>query len=240
MEVQMISSVNSMSSNLYWLTQSMTRPEPKNVFSKMDENQDGSLDKTELKTFAEDLSKKTGQTVDEDTLLSILDTNKDGIISEEEFNAGREKIQSQYGFPNPGDIFKKLDSNQDGSLDTTEAQAFASELSKKTGKTVDGETLITTLDSNKDGVISEDEFKNGREDVEKLFGLPSAPPPPTQASNSNDLLSTLLMNATGSDTSGNSTESTTTYQNLTNLLLNSYVASNASLLGKSNTLSLSA
>ncbi len=94
----MISTVNSTSDNLYWLTQLTMQKKPEDIFTKMDQNQDGSLDSTELKTFAEELSEKTGKTIDEATLLSILDTNRDGIISKDEFRAGRDKMETQFGF----------------------------------------------------------------------------------------------------------------------------------------------
>jgi Ca2+-binding EF-hand superfamily protein len=236
-----------MSNNAYWLTQLTKQKKPEDFFTKLDQNQDGSLDTTELKTFAEKLSGRTGQTVDEATLLSMLDTNRDGIIGKDEFIAGKDKIQTQFGFPNHQDIFKKFDANQDGSLDMTELQTFASDLSQKTGKTIDANTLITTLDTNKDGVVSATEFKDGKENVQKQFGLhhPSHMKKPDSSSSTTDttdttdtILSDFLANLTGIDANGNPIDSSTSYQTLSKLLLNSYIANNAGLLGKNSTLNL--
>jgi Ca2+-binding EF-hand superfamily protein len=235
---------------MQWLNQSkMKTGHHKSILSQFDENQDGSLDSTELSAFALDLSEKSGKTVDAGSLLTILDTNQDGVISEEELQAGRSQVMTQYGPPKPEDIYKKLDANQDGSLDETEISAFASQLSGKTGKTVDGKTLLTALDSDGNGIVSESEFKSGRKKVEEMFGLPDpremkdTDTTSTYSASNNSTTNTLsnyIMDLLGSNTNENSTESTTTYQSLSNLLLSSYTTNNTALYGTSSLLNLSA
>lgn len=244
--------------SMYWLNQSSSKTGQKSVFSEFDENQDGMLDSTELSKFAADLSEKSGQTVDTSSLTSLLDTNQDGVISEDELNAGRDKVMAQYGPPKPEgiygppkpeEIYNKLDVNQDGSLDESEISSFADELSKRTGTTVDGKTLLSALDSDENGVISESEFKSGREKVEELFGMPK--PPDMEDSNStgtvsttgntiNDTFSNYILSMLGNNTDGNSAESTTSYQSLATVLLSSYTTNSSSLSGIQSLLNISA
>lgn len=56
-------------------------------FEKHDSNGDGLLDETELSSMAEKISEMTGQSVDE--IVSELDADEDGLVSEEEFESGR-------------------------------------------------------------------------------------------------------------------------------------------------------
>ncbi len=60
-----------------------------NPFKEIDSNGDGSLDSTEIASFADKISEVTGQSVDADQLFSELDTDENGLISQEEFDAGR-------------------------------------------------------------------------------------------------------------------------------------------------------
>jgi Ca2+-binding EF-hand superfamily protein len=64
--------------------------------------------------------------------------------------------------------FQKADANSDGSPDTAEIGTMADNFSEKLGKSVDAGNLISSLDSDGDGLISSDEFKSGR---------PESPPP---------------------------------------------------------------
>jgi hypothetical protein len=59
------------------------------LFSKIDGNGDGSIDKSELTSFLQDAQSSTQsgstQTVDLNSALSALDTNSDGSITQQEF-----------------------------------------------------------------------------------------------------------------------------------------------------------
>ena len=61
------------------------------MFAKIDANSDGSLDKSELQTFADTLSSKFGGSSDgmADRLLGAADTNADGVVSKGEFASAR-------------------------------------------------------------------------------------------------------------------------------------------------------
>ncbi len=57
------------------------------LFAKLDSNSDGGIDKNEFSTFAEKLSKDTGNSINVDNVFSTYDTNNDGTLSSEEMKA---------------------------------------------------------------------------------------------------------------------------------------------------------
>jgi Ca2+-binding EF-hand superfamily protein len=146
-----------------------------NPFEENDSNGDGSLDKVEITSFADKISEMTGQTVDVDQMISDLDADEDGLVSEEEFEAGRPQgpppgMMGMMGGMqgHPGNPFEENDSNGDGSLDKDEITSFADKISEMTGQTVDVDQMISDLDADEDGLVSEEEFEAGR---------PEGPPP---------------------------------------------------------------
>lgn len=71
------------------MSTSTTRVQRVNPFNKADTNGDGFLDAAELATVAGKISEMTGETVEADQLLADLDSDGDGQLSGEEFEAGR-------------------------------------------------------------------------------------------------------------------------------------------------------
>jgi Ca2+-binding EF-hand superfamily protein len=148
-----------------------------NFFNKIDQNGDGSIDKTELTSIVS--NNTNGVSVDD--IFSKLDTDGDGVISKDEFEAAQKKMEEdmkQNGPPpmgmmgamgkSPEDLFASIDENGDGSLDATELKASA----PANGPSTDD--MLSKLDTNKDGVISKDEF------------LADAPKPPEEQQDSSN------------------------------------------------------
>ncbi len=65
------------------------RPQNHNPFEKLDANADGGLDSTELATMAKHVSERSGTSVSVEDLLTGLDTDGNGQVSQAEFDAGR-------------------------------------------------------------------------------------------------------------------------------------------------------
>ena len=61
-----------------------------------------------------------------------------------------------------GNPFEKIDSNEDGSLDSEEITSFADKISEVTGQSVDAGQLFSELDTDEDGLITQEEFDAGR------------------------------------------------------------------------------
>jgi Ca2+-binding EF-hand superfamily protein len=67
---------------------SIFRPDPQELFKKIDTDNSGGISQAELKAFSEDMQKKTGQTLDSsDTAFTTYDTDSDGTLSTEELNS---------------------------------------------------------------------------------------------------------------------------------------------------------
>ena len=70
-------------------------PDRVEIFNKVDEDEDGSLNETEAQSLAEIISPATGEEVDVTELLAASDTDEDGVFSEEEAIAALEANRPQ-------------------------------------------------------------------------------------------------------------------------------------------------
>ena len=113
-------------------------------FEAIDSSGDGSLDKIELSAFAEEISGMTGQTVDADQMISDLDADEDGLVSQEEFESGRPKG------PPPG----MMGDMQGGGIESLLDMLNSSE-------DEDSTSALNSLDINGDGIVDAEEAKSG-------------------------------------------------------------------------------
>jgi Ca2+-binding EF-hand superfamily protein len=162
------------------------------LFAKLDGNGDNAIDKTELKSFLDYVSSKTGgESVDSDALLKTIDTDGSGSISSDElsengkalFDQLRDQLMSAQlssssaapppppGSPpgDPEEMFASIDSNGDGSIAKSELETFLADRSQGDGPTVDD--IFARDDADEDGSISTDEF---------TAAVSRRPPPPEQ------------------------------------------------------------
>ena len=173
----MIQSVGSFSPVQYPSQRAGPRPSAKEVFSRLDSNGDGSLDVSELQTMLDELAKKTQAMTATGTtaaiaptaasLLSKLDTDGDGKISAAEFAAGRphgaHRGRGAGGPPSAAEVFAKSDTDGNGSLDSTELEKLLEQLTSATGpQSQTADQLLSRLDTNGDGVVSQAEFAAGQ------------------------------------------------------------------------------
>ena len=108
-------------------------------------------------------------------------------------NASTQRSQMQ------AKMFAKVDADSSGGVDKTELQTMLTDISKKTGTTLDADKLFSTADSNADGSLSSEELATGMQSV--------MPPPPstmdfaqsrTNTSGTDDLFSKVDANSDGS------------------------------------------
>ena len=64
-----------------------SRPDPAQKFKEMDTDQNGGLDKAELSTMGQELSKMTGKTVDLAGSIENYDANGDGLLGQNEMGS---------------------------------------------------------------------------------------------------------------------------------------------------------
>jgi len=58
------------------------------MFSRIDQNSDGGVDKAEFQALSDRMSERSGMEIDVDERFSSLDANGDGKIDQDEFAAG--------------------------------------------------------------------------------------------------------------------------------------------------------
>jgi Ca2+-binding EF-hand superfamily protein len=182
----MVSSISSTSSYLLSVISRMspsTEQRKNDLFSKVDGNSDGSIDKTEFSELAKKLSERSGASVDAESAFSTYDADGNGTLSAEELDAfmkatappppqgGRDAQGMQQRLD---DLFGKIDSNGDSSLSKSEFTVFANKLSEDSGTTVNVDTIYSTYDKDGDGTLSESELD--------AFMKDNAPTPPSQMS----------------------------------------------------------
>lgn len=106
-------------------------------------------------------------------------------------NAQRSQMQAK--------MFAKVDTDSSGGVDQNELSTMLSDISQKSGITLDAQQLFTNMDSNSDGSLSSDELAQGMQSV--------MPPPPstmdfaqnrTGQSGEDDLYSKVDSNSDGS------------------------------------------
>jgi len=145
---------------------------PAGMFDKVDADKSGGISQTELETFAEKISGKTGTTIDTEDALSTYDADESGELSGDELRAfldasGFQPPQRQgmggMGMPPgppPAGMFSDADSDESGGISQTELETLAGNISDKTGTTIDTEDALSVYDTNGDGELSGEELRN--------------------------------------------------------------------------------
>jgi Ca2+-binding EF-hand superfamily protein len=128
------------------------RGEVGNPFEKIDSNGDGELDKVELSSLAKKISEMTGQSVDVDQLISKLDGDKDGLVSEKEFEAGRPQG------PLPGTM-GLMGAMKPGGMEGGGTHSLLNKLNGSEDEDVS--SWLDPLDTNGDGIVDAEEAKAG-------------------------------------------------------------------------------
>lgn len=157
----MINGINSGNSLMGQLNMTSAKPKPEEIFAKIDSNGDGSIDKTELQSFSEQISNRDGDTIEISKMFANIDTDSDGLISQEEFLAAKPAEPRGMGPgqpPDPEAVFSQMDVNGDGSIDKNEMKAFMEKMPGHGGQTPDIDKMFSETDSDGDGKISKEEF----------------------------------------------------------------------------------
>jgi Ca2+-binding EF-hand superfamily protein len=93
----------------------------KTMFETMDANRDGKVTVVEMETVQEKMGGKAGGKMKMSAAekMKVIDVNKDGVITEEEFESGSKSM------------FDKLDADKDGYVTKAELQAGHDKMMKK-------------------------------------------------------------------------------------------------------------
>jgi Ca2+-binding EF-hand superfamily protein len=158
----MINGINSSNSLMGQLNMTSARPKPEEMFAKIDSNGDGSIDKTEMQSFSEQISNQDGDTIDISKMFTDMDTDGDGSISKDEFLAAKPpEMKGGQGPgqpPDPEEMFGNMDANGDGTISKDEMKAFMEKMPARGGKTPDLDKMFSENDTDGDGKITREEF----------------------------------------------------------------------------------
>ena len=199
------------------------------LFTKVDTDQDGSLNESEVTSFVEKMSEMTGQSADTAEMMAMFDTDEDGSVSESEFSALRPQGPPPMMNGMADDPFTTADADSDGSLSETELSSFAETLSAMSGQTMDSSSMMTDLDADEDGLLSEDEFNAGKPQGPPPGGMP--PAGGIGASESSDEESSGLLSSL--DIDGDGTVSAEEFKLAVNTLIQEYMNQSSSTSSES-------
>jgi Ca2+-binding EF-hand superfamily protein len=145
------------------------------MFARADQNGDGAIDKAELQQVADEMSARTGLSINVEESFAAMDASGDGLIDSAEFFQPPPPPAERQDQNVRESMFSRADLNGDGVIDKAELQQMADEMSARTGMSIDLEASFAAMDTNGDGQIDETEFP-------QESPPPMGPPPAEQAS----------------------------------------------------------
>ncbi|MBV5305827.1 MAG: EF-hand domain-containing protein [Desulfobulbaceae bacterium] len=209
-----MSIISGMGSSLSTLlnTSATQRPTREQMFSKVDSDGGGTVDKVELSAFAKALQQETGIEMNAEEALTTYDADGDGGLSQEEMDT---MMQASMPPPPPmggmqamgmappdkEEMFSSIDTDGNGEVSESELTTFAEKLAEDTGFELNLDEAIATYDTDGDNALSEEEM-----DTMMQAEMPAPPPPVSeealaaygQNTGEDDLISTLLSMLSGS------------------------------------------
>ncbi len=229
----MISSIsNSLNFGSQMGVQSMQQFKEK-MFSKIDSDGSGGIDKTEFSDLAKKMSEMSGSSPNVEDVYSKYDANGDKSLSMDEMDSFMKDnaptpppvngLMGGQGMQNPlEDLLSKIDSDSDGSINKSEFEDFAKHISERTGESTDVDDVFSTYDTDGDNSLSMDEMDSFMKD--------NAPTPPAGMQNAmstygmnmgQDQMSSLLdlLNNQSSDSKSGDTDSTNSIKDYISKLL---------------------
>lgn len=78
------------------------RPDPQQMFNRLDKDGSAGVDKDELSAMAEKMAERTGTEIDVDSLMEEFDGDGDGVLSQDETKAAMDSLKEQMGPPPNG------------------------------------------------------------------------------------------------------------------------------------------
>lgn len=77
------------------------RPNPQQMFNRMDGDGNGGIDQNELSAITEKMAEQSGTEIDVASVMEAFDSDQDGLLSQEESQSAMESMHGQVGPPPP-------------------------------------------------------------------------------------------------------------------------------------------
>ena len=137
-------------------TSTKGKPNLAEMFTKLDADNSGSLNETEVQTLTEKISEATGVSADLSEFMATYDTDGVEGLSEDETTAALEANRPQGpppggmggmggmgGGPDETDMVSSADTNGDGVIDADEAESLVEIINNATGSSMTAEEFIS-------------------------------------------------------------------------------------------------
>lgn len=193
------------------------------MFSRIDSDGSGGVDKTEFSDLAKKMSEMSGSSPNVEDVYSKYDANGDGALSADEldsFMKDNAPAPPPMNGPMEGrgmqgrleGLFSKIDTDTDGGISKSEFGVFAENIRERKGDSIDGDKVFSVYDTDGDGSLSADELNSFMKD--------NAPAPPAGMQNAmstygmnigSDRLSSLLDLLSNQSSDGSSSTDTTSH-----------------------------
>jgi Ca2+-binding EF-hand superfamily protein len=193
---------SSMMSSVY--AQSMKRPDPAEMFKKVDTDGNGGISQNELNAMAEEMTARSGQTLDLSEAINTYDLDGDALLSQDEMGTMMMALKETMGPPPPPgsgtspeqataayqansgeedseDIFNSLDTNGDGVISQDELEAMFDKMAAVTGSSPDSAEAISSYDQDGDEALNQEEMDTMMTEMRDKMG---PPPPPLEGGTS--------------------------------------------------------
>lgn len=158
---------------------SKSRPDPAEMFNKLDTDSSGGLSQSEFEDFILNLPGKTGTSIDAASAVSSYDADGSGELSQDELKSFMEATMPRHGGVmgmgggnGHKDPFNDIDTDSSEGISQTELETFVQNFSEKTGVSIDATDAVSSYDTDGSGELSKDELKSFME------ANSMAPPPP--------------------------------------------------------------
>lgn len=152
-----MSSISSISSSLTGsiANTSMKRPAPADMFKKVDTDGNGGVSQSELDTMTAEMAALSGKQIDLSGVVTSYDLDGDTLLSQDEMGTMMMALKETMGPPPPGGAGVSAEQASASYLANGGDSSGAAGIGEKPAKP---EEVFSSLDTNEDGVISEEEL----------------------------------------------------------------------------------